>query len=45
MELRDLTALELGAAIKKGEVSTVEASRAALDTIAAQRELCSPGEE
>ena len=36
MELRDLTALELGAAIKKGEVSTVEASRAALDTIAAQ---------
>lgn len=36
MELRDLTALELGAAIKKGEVSTVEAARAALDAIAAQ---------
>ena len=37
MELRDLTALELGAAIKKGEVSTVEAARAALDAIAAFR--------
>ena len=36
MELRDLTALELGAAIKKGEVSTVEAARAALDAIATQ---------
>ena len=36
MELTKLTALELGAAIKRGEVSTVEAVQAALDRIAAQ---------
>ena len=33
MELRTLTALELGAAIRKGEVSVVEATQAALDAI------------
>ena len=36
MQLTDLTALELGAAIKRGEVSTVEAVQAALGPIAAQ---------
>ena len=36
MELRELTALELGAAIKKGEVSVKEAAQAALDAVAAQ---------
>ncbi len=36
MELRELTALELGAAIKRGEVSVKEAARAALDAIAAR---------
>lgn len=36
MELRELTALELGAAIKKGEVSIAEAARAALGAVAAQ---------
>lgn len=35
MELRELTALELGAAIKKGEVSVQEAARAALDNLTA----------
>ena len=34
MELRDLTALELGAAIKRGEVSVKEAAQAALDAVA-----------
>ena len=33
MELRALTALELGAAIKKGEVSVAEATQAALEAI------------
>ncbi len=33
MELRELTALELGAAIKHGEVSVAEATQAALDAI------------
>ena len=32
----ELTALELGAAIKKGEVSVVEAVQAALEAISAQ---------
>ena len=36
MELRDLTALELGAAIKKGEVSIAEATQYALDATAAR---------
>lgn len=36
MVLRELTALELGGAIKKGEVSVREAVQAALDRIAAQ---------
>ena len=36
MELTKLTALELGAAIKKGEVSIPEATQAALDAIAAR---------
>ena len=36
MELRELTALELGAAIKRGEVSVKEAAQAALDAIAAR---------
>ena len=36
MELRELTALELGAAIKKGEISTVEAAQAALDAVSAR---------
>lgn len=36
MTLRDLTALELGAAIKGGEVSVKEAVQAALDQISAQ---------
>ena len=36
MELRELTALELGGAIKKGEVSTAEAAQAALDAVAAR---------
>ena len=36
MELRKLTALQLGAAIKKGEVSAVEAAQAALDAVSAQ---------
>ena len=35
MSLRELTALELGAAIKKGEVSVQEATQAALDAVAA----------
>ena len=40
MELKELTALELGAAIKKGEVSVREAAQAALDAVSAQdREL------
>ena len=33
MELREFTALELGAAIKKGEVSVAEATQAALEAI------------
>lgn len=36
MELGELTALELGAAIKKGEVSVKEAAQAALDAVAAK---------
>lgn len=36
MVLRELTALELGAAIKRGEVSVKEAAQAALDSLAAQ---------
>lgn len=36
MELRELTALKLGAAIKKGEVSIREAAQAALDQISTQ---------
>lgn len=36
MELRELTALELGGAIRRGEVSIVEATQAALDAVAAQ---------
>ena len=36
MKLRELTALELGAVIKKGEVCVREAVQAALDTVAAQ---------
>ena len=36
MELRELTALELGGAIKEGEVSIVEAAQAALDAVAAR---------
>lgn len=36
MELQKLTALELGAAIRRGEVSAEEAARAALDAIAAR---------
>lgn len=36
MELRKLTALQLGAAIKEGEVSTMEAAQAALDAVSAQ---------
>lgn len=36
MELTKLTALELGAAIKKGEVSLPEATQAALDAVAAR---------
>lgn len=36
MELRELTALELGAAIKRGEVSVKEAVQAALDAVSAQ---------
>ena len=36
MELTKLTALELGGAIKKGQVSVKEAAQAALDQIAAQ---------
>ncbi len=36
MELRKLTALELGAAIKKGELSVKEAVQAALDRLSAQ---------
>ena len=36
MELRQLTALELGAAIKKGEVSVAEAAQDALDAIGAR---------
>lgn len=36
MELGELTALELGAAIKKGEVSITEAAQAALDAVAAK---------
>ena len=36
MELRELTALELGAAIKKGETSVPEATQAALDRISTQ---------
>ena len=33
MELQKLTALELGAAIRRGDVSTEEAARAALDAV------------
>ena len=36
MELRELTALELGAAIKRGEVSVKEAAQAALDAVSAR---------
>ncbi len=36
MVLRELTALELGAAIQKGEVSVKEAAQAALDRLSAQ---------
>lgn len=36
MVLRELTALELGGAIRRGEVSIVEATRAALDAVAAR---------
>ena len=36
MELRQLTALELGAAIKRGMVSIPEAAQAALDAIQAR---------
>ena len=36
MELREFTALELGAAIKKGEVSVAEAAQDALDAIGAR---------
>ncbi|HIT31398.1 MAG TPA: Asp-tRNA(Asn)/Glu-tRNA(Gln) amidotransferase subunit GatA [Candidatus Enterenecus stercoripullorum] len=36
MELRERTALELGAAIQKGEVSVAEATQAALDAIGEQ---------
>ena len=36
MDLTTLTALELGAAIRRGEVSPEEAVQAGLDTIAAQ---------
>ena len=36
MTLRDLTALDLGAAIKGGEVSVKEAVQAALDQISTQ---------
>ncbi|MDE6281908.1 MAG: Asp-tRNA(Asn)/Glu-tRNA(Gln) amidotransferase subunit GatA [Oscillospiraceae bacterium] len=36
MKLRELTALELGAAIQKGEVSIKEAAQAALDAVAAR---------
>ncbi len=36
MELRELTALELGAAIRRGEVSIVEAAQTALDAVSAQ---------
>lgn len=36
MELQELTALELGAAIKRGEVSIVEAAQTALDAVAAR---------
>ena len=36
MELIELTALELGGAIKRGEVSVREAAEAALDAIAAR---------
>ena len=36
MELSELTALELGAAIKKGEVSVKEATQAALDAVTAR---------
>ena len=36
MKLRELTALELGAAIKKGEVSVKEAAQAALDAVSAR---------
>lgn len=38
MELRELTALELGTAIKQGEVSVKEAAQAALDAVSAQDE-------
>ena len=36
MELFDLTALELGAKIKKHEIGVVEATRACLDRIGEQ---------
>lgn len=36
MELRELTALELGAAIKKGDISVKEAAQAALDAVSAR---------
>ena len=38
-ELLDLTALQLGAAIKKGEVSIEEATRAALEAVEANQKL------
>ena len=36
MKLRELTALELGAVLKRGEVSVKEAAQAALDAVSAQ---------
>ena len=39
MELTKLTALELGAAIKRGEASVREAVQAALDAAARDKEL------
>ena len=40
-KLTELTALELGAAIKKGEVSVEEATRAALEAVEQREgELC-----
>ena len=42
MKLRELTALELGAAIKRGEISVKEAAQAALDAVAAQNPGLNP---